>query len=99
MQDLLDYLELDISNTLGATVKGIAFTLFLGCLGYCLWEYSEWNAHRIDAGTLWTRIGLAYGGVAICIGLVAWIQRMEGFEVLSEKTRRGFRVITRKDKE
>ncbi len=87
---------MDITNNAVDLVKGFIFTLFLAALGFCLWETAEWNAGRITAGVMWMRIGGAYAVVALCIIIVAWIDRRGGFAAFSRETRRGFDVIFKK---
>lgn len=89
----------DIANNLDGLMKAVVFLLFLGCLIFSIWAMGEWQAGRWTADKLWINIGFAYGGAAICIGVMAWLLRSSGEDLLSDQTRRGFRVITRKDEQ
>ncbi len=88
---------MDIEYNVVDLVKGFVFTLFLAALGFCIWEYAEWDASRISLAVLGMRIAGAYGVVTLCIIAMAWIERRGGFAVWSrEARRRGFDVIFKK---
>jgi hypothetical protein len=91
MQAILEYLDVDIANGTEAAMRGVIFIIFLAALIYCICDASE-----ITAGGFWRHVGLAYGVVAACIGLMAWIHRRAGEPIWTKRERKGFDVILKK---